>query len=237
MIHHPRAFATFSVIGGAVLIAGTFVLYLNGGQSTNPSAAVRPVGSAVRGTPGADQTATPSAASAAQATATPGRCEAMRRRHSSAIDVNAEVHGDRFTRRKGDVTLRLDPKAAPIAVNNFVFLAQNQFYDGLSFQRVVPGFIAQAGAPSPDGSGGPGYTIQDENSPLKHTQGAVATGGSGLDLSIPQAASSTSCWLPRSRSQDGKDTVFGNVTAGLNILQALPALRSVAIPGTNLRRS
>ena len=85
------------------------------------------------------------------------------------VEGNAAV-----TDQYGGIKFTLDPKAAPQTVNNFVFLAENHFYDGLSFQRVIPGFIAQAGAPNPDGTGGPGYTIPDESSPLMHDTGAVA---------------------------------------------------------------
>jgi cyclophilin family peptidyl-prolyl cis-trans isomerase len=130
----------------------------------------------------------------------------------------ATLHTD-----KGDITIALDPKSAPQTVNNFVFLADNHFYEGLTFQRVSPGFLAQAGAPNADGTGGPGYTIPDENSPLKHDRGSVAmavsptmpnSGGSQFYVTLNASG------IP---SQDGRDTVFGKVTSGIDILQALPA--------------
>src|SRR5579884_1092143 len=94
------------------------------------------------------------------------------------IDVNkgyiATIKTD-----KGDIVVELNAKAAPLTVNNFVFLAQQHFYDGLTCHRVIPNFVAQCGDPKGDGTGGPGYTIPDEPSPLKHDTGAVAMAKAG----------------------------------------------------------
>jgi cyclophilin family peptidyl-prolyl cis-trans isomerase len=211
-----------SVVGGVILISGTFLLFAGTGNSSPTTSAVRPPGSAIRGTPGPDASTTPEAAAAS---ATPGPQRNFGQAPPFSIDPSA-TYVATITTDQGDISVQLDAKAAPIAVNNFVFLAQNRFYDGLSFQRVVPNFVAQAGAATVDGTGGPGYTIQDDNSPLKHAPGAVAMAESGA---TPNSAGSqfyvvlatgTPSALP---SQDGKDTVFGQVTSGLEILKGLPA--------------
>ena len=208
-----------------MLIAGTYLLFLGGGTSSSPAPA-HPAGSAVRGTPSADETATPASA---EATPTPAPTRSYSDAPAFTIDPAAQYTATIKT-NKGDIVIALDAKDAPIAVNNFVFLAQNHFYDGLSFQRVVPGFVAQAGSPSPDGQGGPGYTIQEDNSPLKHDQGAVALAEQG---STPNSAGSQFYVVLAAQgipTQDGRDTVFGHVTSGLDILQALPA-RDPSKPG------
>lgn len=226
MIHHKWAFPIISALGGLVLILGTFLLFTNSTSSGPAGNAVRPVGSAVRGTPGPDQTATPSSASS---TATPGPQRSFSAAPPFTIDPNAAYTATIKT-DKGDITIALDAKSAPIAVNNFVYLAQNRFYDGLSFQQVFQGFDAQAGSTTPDGTGGPGYMLQDDNSPLKHTLGAVAMAENGGQ---PNTAASqfyvvlTPNWPA---SQENKDVVFGKVTSGLDILQALPT-RNPTQPG------
>jgi cyclophilin family peptidyl-prolyl cis-trans isomerase len=121
----------------------------------------------------------------------------------------------------GAIVLELDAAAAPVTVNTFLFLAQQHFYDGLSFQRIVPGLLAQAGATQPDGTGGAGYTVPTEGSPLPHASGAVAT---ALTRSLGDLWEGSQFYISLSAlpQQDGKDTVFGYVTQGLAILQALP---------------
>jgi len=75
---------------------------------------------------------------------------------------------------KGDFVLKLDPKAAPVTANNFVFLAQNHFYDGLTFHRYEAGFVIQGGDPKGDGTGGLGYRLPDETNPAPWTAGSLA---------------------------------------------------------------
>jgi peptidyl-prolyl cis-trans isomerase B (cyclophilin B) len=119
---------------------------------------------------------------------------------------------------KGTIELSLDPKAAPITVNNFVFLARDKFYDGLTFHRVEAGFVIQGGDPQGDGKGGPGYNIPDENSPLKHVDGALAMAKSSAPNS---AGSQFYITLGAQPSLDGNYTVFGAVTSGKNVTQAI----------------
>jgi cyclophilin family peptidyl-prolyl cis-trans isomerase len=119
---------------------------------------------------------------------------------------------------KGDIVVLLNAQAAPLTVNNFVFLARQHFYDGLTCQRVIQGFVAQCGDPKGDGSGGPGYTIPDENSPIKHDTGAVAM----AKTSAPNSAGSQFyITMAPQPSLDGKYTVFGQVTQGQEVVSAL----------------
>jgi cyclophilin family peptidyl-prolyl cis-trans isomerase len=119
---------------------------------------------------------------------------------------------------KGTITLSLDPKAAPVTVNNFVFLARDKFYDGLTFHRVEPGFVIQGGDPVGTGKGGPGYTILDEPSGLKHIDGALAMAKSSEPNS---AGSQFYITLGAQPSLDGKYTVFGAVTSGQQVVRSI----------------
>lgn len=115
---------------------------------------------------------------------------------------------------KGTMTLALDAAAAPVTVNNFVFLARNGYYDGLKFHRVEPGFVIQGGDPEGTGGGGPGYTIPDERNDLKHEDGALAM----AKTSAPNSAGSQFyITLGAQPSLDGTYTVFGKVTDGRDV--------------------
>jgi peptidyl-prolyl cis-trans isomerase B (cyclophilin B) len=119
---------------------------------------------------------------------------------------------------KGTIALSLDAAAAPVTVNNFVFLARNGFYDGLKFHRVEPNFVIQGGDPEGTGEGGPGYTIPDEKSGLIHGDGALAM----AKTSAPNSAGSQFyITLGPQPSLDGNYTVFGQVTAGKEVTRAI----------------
>lgn len=119
---------------------------------------------------------------------------------------------------KGTIVLALDAKAAPATVNNFVFLARDRFYDGLTFHRVEPDFVIQGGDPDGDGSGGPGYTIPDETNALAHVDGALAMAKSAAPNS---AGSQFYITLGAQPSLDGKYTVFGKATSGLDVVKSI----------------
>ena len=128
---------------------------------------------------------------------------------------------------KGDIRLELLTSEAPHAVNNFVFLARDGFYDGLTFFRVVPGFVAQAGDPTCTtdatvtctGSGGPGYFLTREDSGQVHDAGVLAMGApqGGEEISGSQFYIT---YAPQSHL-DGRDTVFGRVVEGQDVLDSL----------------
>jgi peptidyl-prolyl cis-trans isomerase B (cyclophilin B) len=88
---------------------------------------------------------------------------------------------------RGDFAIRLvDPNVAPQTVNNFVFLAQNHYYDGLTFHRVVAGFVVQGGDPLGNGTGGPEYKLPDESNPSKWPRGTVGMASSAAGVSGSQ---------------------------------------------------
>jgi len=126
----------------------------------------------------------------------------------------ATLHTD-----KGDIVIDLYADKAPWAVNSFVFLAQNGWYDGASFYRVITGFMAQSGDPSNSGLGSPGYSFTDELDPTLHFDkpGVVAMANNGPDSNGSQFFITYTA-VP---SLDGKYTIFGQVTSGLDVLNML----------------
>jgi cyclophilin family peptidyl-prolyl cis-trans isomerase len=173
--------ATLGLLGAAVVVAG---IYLTRTVGSTPGSAP---------TPTPTPTATPRA-SVAQIAPGP-TCGALK-----FGDVLAPLPGDAglhtyaappptiiktdhkylasIATAKGNITLCLDPALAPITVNNFVFLARNQFYDGLKFHRVEAGFVIQGGDPKGDGTGGPGYQFADEPVRSQYVKGCVAMANS-----------------------------------------------------------
>lgn len=121
---------------------------------------------------------------------------------------------------KGTIKIQLYPDEAPKAANNFITLAKKGFYNGLSFHRVVPGFVIQGGDPKGDGTGGPGYTIPDEpNKNLNHRIGAVAMAKS----SAPNSAGSQFYIVigQEHHELDSGYTVFGQVISGQPVAEKI----------------
>ncbi len=116
---------------------------------------------------------------------------------------------------RGLIVLALDPKLAPNTVNNFIYLAQHNFYDGLKFHRVVPNFVIQTGDPKGNGTGGPGYKFNDEPVQGSYTKGSVAMANSGANTNGSQffICTGDDTSLPKSYS------LFGHVVQGLDIAQ------------------
>ena len=120
----------------------------------------------------------------------------------------------------GDIVIELFADKAPQTVNNFVFLARDGYYDGVTFHRVIKDFMAQAGDPSGTGRGGPGYKFADEfHADLRHTGPGILSmanagpGTNGSQFFITFAAT------PR---LDDKHTVFGKVVKGLDVVLKIP---------------
>ncbi len=130
----------------------------------------------------------------------------------------------------GDIEIRLDPQAAPTTVNSFVFLATQGYFDGLTFHRVVPGFVIQGGDPTGTGTGGPGYVIPDELPDAPgYEPGAVAMANAGADTGGSQffiVTGDGAAGLPNAYSR------FGTVTDGLEAAQEIAALADPSLdPG------
>lgn len=124
----------------------------------------------------------------------------------------------------GDITLELDADAAPKTVTNFVTLAKSGYYNGLTFHRVIPRFMIQGGDPSGDGTGGAsvfGASFEDEINDYKLVRGVIAMANRGPDTNGSQffiVQADATPWL------DGRHTVFGKVTEGLELVDAIAAV-------------
>jgi peptidyl-prolyl cis-trans isomerase B (cyclophilin B) len=129
--------------------------------------------------------------------------------HTSAGPIAVEFHDD----------------DAPNTVENFRKLAADGFYDGLAFHRVIPDFMIQGGCPEGTGRGGPGYTFDDEFNDNKIVRGALAMANAGPDTNGSQffiVTTDAAPWL------DGKHTVFGRVTDGMDAVDAIESARTDA---------
>ena len=119
---------------------------------------------------------------------------------------------------KGDFKIELRPDIAPQTVNSFVFLARDGYFDGVTFHRVLPGFVAQTGDPTGTGSGGPGYALPAEFSDVPYERGTVGmartrdpnSGGSQWFVAYGEAA-----------NLNGQYTVFGRVIEGMEVVDAI----------------
>jgi cyclophilin family peptidyl-prolyl cis-trans isomerase len=134
-----------------------------------------------------------------------------------ALDMSAAT----LHTNHGPIAVELFDDDAPKTVENFTKLARDGFYDGVVFHRVIPDFMIQGGDPTGTGSGGPGYTFEDEHNDRKIVRGALAmanagpnTNGSQFFIVTTEAAS----WL------DGKHTVFGRVTDGMDVVDTISGL-------------
>ena len=121
----------------------------------------------------------------------------------------------------GPIVIELFEDDAPKTVANFTKLVGDGFYDGVIFHRVIPDFMIQGGDPTGTGSGGPGYTFEDEFNDQKVVRGALAMANSGPNTNGSQffiVTTESASWL------DGKHTVFGRVTDGMDVVNAISAL-------------
>jgi peptidyl-prolyl cis-trans isomerase B (cyclophilin B) len=120
---------------------------------------------------------------------------------------------------KGLIELELYPEYAPKTVNNFVFLAQEGYYDGVIFHRVINDFVIQGGDPTGTGAGGPGYKFEDEllGNPLKHETNVISMANAGPNTNGSQFFITHS---PQAHL-DGKHTVFGKVVSGADVIDAI----------------
>jgi len=145
----------------------------------------------------------------AAATASPTWSESMRPR--ATIETT-----------KGTMVIEFYKDEAPKTVNNFITLAKKGFYNGIIFHRVIPGFMIQTGDPTGTGTGGPGYTFEDEFSPnLRHDgPGVVSMANSGPDTNGSQffITLAATQWL------DGKHAIFGHVIEGQTVVEAIAAV-------------
>jgi cyclophilin family peptidyl-prolyl cis-trans isomerase len=141
-----------------------------------------------------------------------GRSVAAPLRYGGAM-ITATLHTNH-----GAVELELFPDDAPKTVDNFVSLARDGFYDGVIFHRVIPDFMIQGGDPTGTGTGGPGYQFEDEFNQHRVTRGALAMANAGPNTNGSQffiVTAEATPWL------DGKHTVFGRVTSGMDVVDRI----------------
>lgn len=136
-----------------------------------------------------------------------------------------------ITTSKGSITLEIDGDLSPLAAGNFVALASCGYYDGVVFHRVVPGFVIQGGDPTGTGSGGPGYTIQDEPVTATYHRATLAMArtpapdsqGSQFFIVLDDGAA-------RSLASANTYAIFGEVTAGMDTVDAIAADADAELP-------
>ncbi len=125
-----------------------------------------------------------------------------------------------ITTSLGPIEIELFDAAAPKTVENFTKLAGDGYYDDLTFHRVIPDFMILGGCPNGDGRGGPGYSFEDEFNDHKVVRGALAMANAGPNTNGSQffiVTTEAAPWL------DGKHTVFGQVTSGYDVVEAIAA--------------
>lgn len=137
---------------------------------------------------------------------------------TGALDLT-KSYSARFKTERGEIVCELFADDAPLTVENFINLARAGFYDRVTFHRVIPGFMAQGGDPTGTGSGGPGYSFGDELSPKRRHDGPGV-------LSMANAGPNTNgsqffLTFGPTPHLDGRHTVFGRVTSGMDVLHSL----------------
>lgn len=188
-------------------------------------------------TPSATPTPTPRVINA---TATPigqitGEVPKIPKQYSSApqmtIDTNKTYTATMHT-TLGDIVIDLRAKDAPITVNNFVFLARDKYYDGVTFHRIVPGFVIQGGDPKGDGTGGPGYQFADEPVKGDYLKGTLAMANAGPNTNGSQffiVLDNLTGRLPKNYN------LFGAVTSGIDVVDKIAAVPIAVNPSTGER--
>jgi cyclophilin family peptidyl-prolyl cis-trans isomerase len=139
---------------------------------------------------------------------------------ASEPDMNIDlttIYSVTIATDKGEIVMDLDPRLAPRTVNNFVSLARDGFYDGLTFHRVVPNFVIQGGCPNGTGTGGPGYKFADEPVQGNYRDGAVAMANSGPDTNGSQffICLGDQMGLPKQYN------LFGHTVSGLDVVSKI----------------
>ena len=186
---------TIQIIGGVVLVlivAGILWLVWSGGRS--------------------NEVATPPERNPEQAIEPYDAAPPM------TIDVNKQYFATFTMANGGEFVIQLLPDKAPKTVNNFVFLAREGYYDGVTFHRVLDGFMAQGGDPTGTGMGGPGYQFENEDSDLTFDKaGVVAMANAGRDTNGSQFFIT---FAPRPQLNGGY-TIFGQVINGMDVVESI----------------
>jgi len=208
-----RFFALIGVVVLLLSLGGGFLMRQTAGSSNPNTGDPTPI-------PSMSATAAPTAAATFGPTGTPGP-DGIFRTYTSPPPMQIDEQGryEALIRtEKGDIRIELLPKSSPEHVNNFVFLARNRFYDGLSFHRVLPGFVAQGGDPLGNGTGGPGYVLDSELNSLAFDAGVIAMAAGAEGVSGSQFFITME---PQPVLKTNGFNAFGRVTEGLDVVKAL----------------
>jgi peptidylprolyl isomerase len=137
---------------------------------------------------------------------------------SMMIDTDKEYFATVKMENGGEFVIQLYPDKAPVTVNSFVFLADQGYFDGVTFHRVLEGFMAQTGDPTGKGSGGPGYTFENEDSDLQFDkEGVVAMANAGRDTNGSQFFIT----FAPAEFLNGDYTIFGQVIEGMDVVNSI----------------
>jgi cyclophilin family peptidyl-prolyl cis-trans isomerase len=201
----PQMIATLAILAAAIL---AFTVYVGRNAGGSPGAQPTPASSVTAscGSLNFGAALTPTAGNAGKKSFGAAPAMTINTAHHFLVTIKTA---------KGDITLCLDPKLAPNTVNNFVFLARNQFYDGLKFHRVEANFVIQGGDPKGDGTGGPGYQFKDEPVTGEYTTGAVAMANSGPNTNGSQFFI---CTVDDSKKLQKLYNLFGYVQSGMDVV-------------------
>jgi cyclophilin family peptidyl-prolyl cis-trans isomerase len=196
------------------IISGIIVLLVIAGIVWAVVATQKPASSA--------QTTPATQAAQAAQPAQPAQTSANARKYSAYPEMTvdkAKKYTATFKMAKGgEFTVELYPDKAPKTVNSFVFLAREKYFDGTTFHRVLEGFMAQGGDPTGTGSGGPGYEYVNEDSDLKFDKpGVLAMANAGRDTNGSQFFIT----FAATPQLDGGYTIFGQVTGGMDVVNAI----------------
>lgn len=216
------------VVGLALLVVG--IAWLSG-KGTSAASSNSPTASANSPTVSASPSAGPSPCGSPTPPPSAGKEKPTFTAPPMTIDTS-KTYTATFRTTCGDFTAQLLPKTATDSVNSFVFLADKGFYDGLPFHRIVQGFVIQSGDPKGDGTGGPGYDI-----PVTITKGETFSEPGVLAFAHSQVKGNESQFFitlapepSLDPSPTSKYTIFGNVTKGLDVVQTIGSVPTVAGP-------
>lgn len=143
--------------------------------------------------------------------------EGVSKLESANLDSSKNYEAVMTVKGKGQLTIKFEYNKAPYTVSNFVNLARNNFYNGVSFHRVIPDFVIQGGDPQGTGAGGPGYKFHDEDNDLTHVKGALSMANAGPNTNGSQF------FIVKAPQPhlNGKHTVFGHVTDGHELIDTI----------------
>ncbi len=210
----------FFAIGAVIMVGSVIAAAVL--RSNNPTRAV----TVPTSTPTAVASASPDASASPNASATPAPKTFSKA--EQVIDAQNKQYTATIKTNKGDIELKLYADKAPNTVNSFVFLAQKGYFDGLTFHRVVAGFVIQAGDPKGDGSGGPGYTTADEPHELpnkKYTLSMAKTTGASVFGSQFFINLKDNPSLDFNNPTASKFYPFAEVTGGQAVVDAIGAVQ------------